>query len=40
MIFEDIRDYEYNGYILRDKIFTSDLSVERLDDIKEKLMRV
>ena len=40
MIFEDSRDYEYNGYILRDKFFTSDLSVERLDDIKKKLKQV
>ena len=40
MIFKDSRDYEYNGYILRDKFFTSDLSVERLDDIKEKLIQV
>ena len=37
MIFEDIKDYEYNGYILRDKIFTSDVSVEQLDNIKKKL---
>ena len=40
MIFEDSKDYKYNEYILKDKFFTSDLSVERLDDIKEKLMRV
>ena len=37
MIFKDSRDYEYNGYILRDKFFTSDLSVEQLDNIKKKL---
>ncbi|MCG3709483.1 hypothetical protein ACN4FE_10575 [Aliarcobacter butzleri] len=40
MIFEDSKDYKYNEYILKDKFFTSDLSVERLDDIKEKLIQV
>lgn len=40
MIFEDSKDYEHNGYILRDKFFTTDLSVERLDEIKKELIQV
>jgi hypothetical protein len=37
MIFETTRDYPYSDYILRDQVFTSDLSVEQLDKMKEKL---
>lgn len=39
MIFENSKDYEYNGYILRDQIFTSDLSIELLESMKEKLKK-
>ncbi len=37
MIFETTSEYSYNGYILRDQIFSSDLSVDQLDKIKKKL---
>lgn len=37
MIFETSREYSYNKYILRDQVFSSDLSVDQLDKIKKKL---
>jgi hypothetical protein len=37
MILETTREYSYNKYILRDQIFSSDLSVDQLDKIKKKL---
>lgn len=37
MIFETTRDYSYSDYILRDQVFTSNLSVEQLDKMKKKL---
>lgn len=40
MIFENSKDYKYNGYILRDKFFTSDLSIDQLDNIKKRLKDV
>ena len=40
MIFEDSKDYKYNGYILKDNFFTFDLSIEKLDEMKVKLQHV
>jgi hypothetical protein len=37
IIFETTRDYSYNEYTLRDQIFSSNLSVDQLDNIKKKL---
>lgn len=40
MIFQNSRDYKYDGYTLREQIFTSDISINQLENIKSKLLKI